>query len=61
MVGGAYLRDKNTYARTTIKNVGGLYAKGGVYAGCTVHAEYRTIGAFTCSPHTTSVYTDMPL
>ena len=32
---GGYLRDKNTCARTSIENVGrgGLYVKGGVYAG----------------------------
>ena len=34
MVGEAYLRDKNTCARTSTENVGeGLYAKGDVYVG----------------------------
>jgi len=33
MVGGAYLRDKNTCARTSTENVGGAYTRGGgVYA-----------------------------
>ena len=34
MVGGAYLRDKNTCARTSTENVGGLiHEGGGIYAG----------------------------
>ena len=32
LVGGAYLRDKNTCARTLTENLGGeLYTKGGIY------------------------------
>ena len=31
--GGAYMRDKNTYAGTWAKSVGGLIVEGGVIAG----------------------------
>ena len=31
--GGAYLQDKNTCARTSTENVGGLICEGGIYTG----------------------------
>ena len=50
-VGGAYARDKGTCARTLAENVGGggLYVKGGVYAGHYGNSSLYAVK--TCSKH----------
>jgi len=41
MVGGAYLRDKNTSARTSTENVGGAYTRKGAYMRDTMVYEFK--------------------
>ena len=43
MVGGAYMQDKNTCARTLEKNVGGAYMRRGAYMRDNTVLEVGTV------------------